>query len=117
MFLVYRAVQSVEREALKYSFASYKKSKKNTMNMSRRVMLQGVLYSAVLFILIIVAILAFILSALDTSFSVELLASIIFPSQGFWNVLIYLIPTFKKWIEKRYKPPKNLTTVNQQGWW
>jgi len=85
--------------------------------MSRRVMIQGVLYSAALLIqTIVLGTLALRIPAIHTSFSIRYLAAITLPLQGFLNVLIYMIPNFKKWVEKmRCKSRQNLTTTTQQN--
>ena len=53
MLMVYLKVRSVEKNAEKYSFARFTSSQKKNMKMSRRVMLQGVLYSGILILLCI----------------------------------------------------------------
>ena len=106
MFLVYLAVHGVEKDAAKYSFARYSVKEKYTMKMSRRVMLQGILYSAILILLCICFVLIVFIQALDSSYAVEIMNSIFFPSQGFFNALIYMIPLFKQIMKKRRNKKK-----------
>ena len=101
MFLVFRAVYNVEKQAEKYTFAKYTKSNKNTMGMSRRIMIQGILYSAVLFSQCTPFFLIAFVKALNSSYTIEILNAIFFPLQGFLNALIYMIPLFQKLMKKR----------------
>ena len=98
MFLVYKCVKTVEREAFRYSFARYSSTRQATMTMSRRVMIQGVLYAAVLLYPIIIYSLH---GAFNNSYIVSMLGTAFFPSQGFFNAFIYAIPSFRRMMEKR----------------
>ena len=101
MFLVYMAVRKVETDALKYTFATYTSSKKQKLKISRRIMIQGILYSAVLASLCLTYIFKALIPGLDFSFSVEVVASIMIPLQGLWNGLIYMMPLFQQIIKKK----------------
>ena len=115
MFLVYRKVHHVEKEGLKYSFARYSKSKKENMKMSRRVMIQGILYSAALFLTCISFILIEISEKLSKSYTVEILNSIFFPLQGFLNAAIYLIPISQQLIRRRRESIRRSFLERQQN--
>ena len=109
MFLVYMAVRNVEKGAEKYSFARYTSSKTKNMRMTRRVMIQGILYSATIASICLTFLLSVILSSLDFSYAIGILASIILPLQGFWNALIYMIPLFLNIVKKRCKSQQNVS--------
>ena len=111
MFLVYMAVRNVEKEAQKYSFARYSSSKKKNMMMSRRVMLQGILYSVALASICLAYILMVFIPALYPSY---VLTSILFPLQGFWNALIYMKPLFRQIVKKTCKSQQNVSGSTQQ---
>lgn len=100
MLLVYLCVRRVEKEALRYSFASYRKSK-NAMAMSRRIMIQGILYSATLVCQTVIFIVCYLTA------SAILLQNILLPLQGFFNALIYMIPLFKQKMAERRKAWQN----------
>ena len=108
MFLVYMAVRKVEKDAMKYTFASYTNSKKKKMEISRRVMMQGILYSVTLTSLCLTFILTMAISELDTFYILDILGSVIFPMHGFWNCLIYMIPLFRQIIKNRCKSQQNV---------
>ena len=116
MVVVYMAVRKVEVEAQKYTFASYRKGKQE-LNMSRRIMVQGILYSAAIASLCILIILLVVVSALDSSYAVDMLVAILAPLQGFWNALIYVKPqieqTVKKMFIKSQQDVSNLIPDNQ----
>lgn len=107
MFQTYRAVRCVEKGAAEFTFSRYKQgsNNKNTadISMSRRVMVQGVLYSAILLSQNIVFILSYVLPipVLETSFTVNLMTAIIYPLQGFFNAFTYMIPLFRKMMMER----------------
>ena len=99
MFQVYKCVHNVEKEALKYSFTRYSSSNQQaTMTISKRVMVQGVLYAVVLLYPIIIFGLH---RAFFKNYTVSMLTTIFFPSQGFFNAFIYAIPSFRRMMEKR----------------
>ena len=118
MFLVYRSVRRVEKEAEQYTFARYSSSNRNDMSISRRVMEQGILYSVVLFSLIfpyfVLAVVFFVTSSLESiSYTVSMLISIIVPLQGFFNAIIYKKPQFQRMIKKRRKTKQNIPSPIQ----
>ena len=115
MFLVYMAVCKVEEDAEKYTFARYTSSKKKNMIMSRRVMVQGILYSAALVSLCFITFLVAFIRALDSSYAVDFLASILLPLQGFWNAMIYLKPQIEKMVKKICKTRKNVSDLTQDN--
>ena len=109
MSVVYMAVRKVEKDAQKYTFARYTNSKKKDMEMSRRVMVQGVLYSAALASLCLTFILVFMNSASYTIYEVQVLAAILFPLQGFWNALIYKMPVIRQIVKNKCKSRQNIS--------
>ena len=113
MFVVYMAVRNVEREALKYTFARYTSSRKK-MEMSHRVRLQGILYSAALTLLCLSQI-SLVANMFNYNYAFDLVLSIFGPLQGFWNALIYMIPLFQQLVKKICKSQQNvsLTQHNQ----
>ena len=115
MFLVYKAVRKVEREAERYSIARYISSRQRNMIMSRRVRLQGILYGAVLVFLCITYMLVFAISSLDSSYVVDFLASIVLPLHGFWNALIYMTPLLRKIIKSRCELRQNVSNLIQDN--
>jgi hypothetical protein len=100
--MVYRSVSNIEIQAHKYTFASFR-LQKNDRKRSRRVMIQGVLYSLALFLTYIVIIVDMFRN--DGSSVAIILSITLWPLQGAFNVLIYSIPVFqrmyKQWKEKR----------------
>ena len=86
MFLVHWPVWHVEKETLQYTFAMYRKSK-DIMEMSCRIMIQGMLYSATLVCQIIVFIVCY-----QTGLAIPL-QNILLPLQGFFNTLMYIYDT------------------------
>ena len=106
MIIVYMAVHKVEKDAEKYTFARYTK-RKQKLKMSRRIMVQGILYSAALATLCLTLILAFAIAQLDSYYAVEVLAAIFYSLQGFWNGLIYMMPLFRKFVKNRCKSQQN----------
>lgn len=106
MLMVYLRVRSVEMQAVRYSFPRYS-VQKQTLKMSRRIMLQGILYtSAALFSPIIPCLFVTISDVQrmhSFSYTVEILCSIFLPLQGLFNALIYMIPLFKQIMKKRRK--------------
>ena len=115
MCKTYMAVRKVEKDAERYSFASYTSPKKKKLDMSHRVMVQGILYSAVLALLCLAFILVAISSSDPSSYKIDLLCSIVLPLQGFWNALIYMKPLFEKIMKKRCKLPQNVSSSIQDN--
>ena len=113
MFLVYRSVRNVEKEALKYSFARYSSSRKATLVISRRVMIQGVLYGSVL--LYPAVLFSFYTASIHNS-TVLLLGRIFFPLLGFFNALIYAIPSFRQVIKKMCNHNKAEQNTSKSSW-
>jgi hypothetical protein len=104
MFMVYRSVSRIEKQAHKYSFARYM-SKKNDRKRSHRVMLQGVLYSLVLLLIYICAIAKNAVQATGRSaYIIRILFYTFWPLQGFFNALIYSIPVFQRLVSFRQSP-------------
>ena len=115
MILVYMAVRNVEKAALKYTFARYTSPEKNNMKMSHRVMVQGILYSAVIISQCLTYVLVVDIRQLDSIYAIQMLGSIMFPLQGFWNVLIYMMPLFRQIIKKRCKSRQNVSDLIQDN--
>jgi hypothetical protein len=105
MFMVYRSVSNIEIQALKYSITRFRSQTQKTDNeRSRRVMLQGVLYSLAL-VLTYIFVGVLIIKKDDALYVLYIFGFIFWPLQGFFNALIYSIPVFqrmyKKWKAKR----------------
>ena len=114
MFVVYRHVRDVERKALKYSFLARLRGKNNKKNMkrSRRVMIQGILYSVTMLLLYIFVFIHVIVAMITKKDIILVLVLIVFtitPLQGVFNVTIYLIPVFRKKL-KTYRQSKGNDT-------
>jgi hypothetical protein len=101
MYIVYRSISTIELQAQIYSFPRYR-SRDSDRKRSRRVMLQGILYSLAL-------ILTYTFTLIESlnngaSYVLHILMYTFWPLQGFFNALIYSIPAFqrmyKRWIEK-----------------
>ena len=100
MFVVYRYVRDTEQKASQFNFLArfQGQNSKKTMKRSRRVMIQGVLYSVamlLLYIFIFFYAIVFMIIKRDP-FKLQLIATTISPLQGVFNVLIYIIPAFRK---------------------
>jgi len=108
MYLTYKSVADIETKARRYSFASYSRSQTATeRKRSRRVLLQGILYSLALFLINILSIITIILAKLGIrSYVLHILAYTFWPLQGFFNALIYSIPVFQR-IYTRYRERRN----------
>eukprot|EP00551_Chaetoceros_affinis_P012661 CAMPEP_0203663660 /NCGR_PEP_ID=MMETSP0090-20130426/1220_1 /ASSEMBLY_ACC=CAM_ASM_001088 /TAXON_ID=426623 /ORGANISM="Chaetoceros affinis, Strain CCMP159" /LENGTH=411 /DNA_ID=CAMNT_0050526651 /DNA_START=137 /DNA_END=1369 /DNA_ORIENTATION=+ len=123
MFHVYKTVITIERNSEKYSFVftltrlrrrqhdggeeswvqehNNKKRRKNLRKRSRRVMVQGLLYSVAMILISIfplVAFLQFLIRSNETGGipQIEICIAIFSPLQGFFNTFIYLMPVFRK---------------------
>ncbi len=120
MFRVYRTVHEVEVNAEKYSFlAKYRgNDKKKSRKMSRRVMMQGIAYSAVMILLLLFYFIWIVIYFVTNRHVNEVMMyiGIIFntlnPLQGAFNALIYLIPFFRKVLKGRRQKMKSL---NEKG--
>ena len=107
----------------KYNFLArfQAQDKKKTMKRSRRVMIiKGILYSSAMVMLYISFLFGFIYSNIKNGrgilvFIARLLDSTIGPLQGLFNMLIYLVPVFRKRL-KTYRQRKGIenesTNVN-----
>lgn len=104
MFLVYKSVWTIENEAVRYSFARYSARRINHYEMSRRIKIQGILYALALLSTYIGLILFFVIWSITghQSMIFFFVVRIIFPLQGFFNMLIYLIPVYVR-IYKKHK--------------
>jgi len=117
MTMVYRGVREIENRVAQYSIARYRPQQRNNNNnnnnnsnnrRSRRIMVQGILYSV---ILLVVHLPPFItgfydLSSggrpdTDTLYALYISLYTIVPAQGFFNVLVYLIPSFQRTIARQ----------------
>jgi hypothetical protein len=100
MYMVYRNILNIELEARRYSFSPHRSAPTiNDSERSRRVMLQGVLYSLSLFLSWIFLINIFGKKELYVTY---ILSYMFWPLQGFFNALIYAIPVFQR-MYKRWK--------------
>lgn len=96
MFRVYKSVSDIEINAQRYSFANYRSGIIHR-NRSRRVMLQGVLYSATLVFINLFSIINIIFAQNSSRvmYGLKIAQFILWPLQGFFNALIYSIPIFQ----------------------
>jgi hypothetical protein len=116
MYLTYKSVADIETKARRYSFANYSRSQTATeRKRSRRVLVQGILYSLALFLINILSIITIILAKLGIrSYVLHILAYTFWPLQGFFNALIYSIPVFQR-IYTRYRERRNKNEKNERG--
>lgn len=110
MFAVYKSVRSIEKNAEKYNFMKRfqtQKSKK-TMKRSRRVMIQGILYCASMLFVTLFGFTNFIhrLITRKSILAMQMLVFVTPPLQGILNMLIYLVPEFRKKL-KMYRQRKS----------
>ena len=109
MFVVYTTVRDIERKAEKYCFlAKFRAhSRKKTMKRSRRVMIQGLLYSVVMVMLYLPLCINIIINMIgkDRKLVIWLPSITIIPLQGVLNLFIYLVPVFRKML-KTYRQRK-----------
>ena len=95
MFIVYRAVFSVEKNAEKYSFARYSSTQSSRLLMSKRVLIQGILYSAVLVLTMMFPLCQAFFSGVTSVPSFLRVLTVTFtPWQGFFNAIIYYLSFF-----------------------
>jgi len=124
MYIVYKYVLSLEKTKDKISFTASisvsslsRKSLRRKREKSRRIMVQGILYSMSMFVTyfptFITVFVAVHLQKLP--FGVFFTASILSPLQGFHNCFIYLLPRFvdrKKQKAKRNEKAKSITSIS-----
>mmetsp|Transcript_4781 Transcript_4781/g.7048 ORF Transcript_4781/g.7048 Transcript_4781/m.7048 type:complete len:270 (+) Transcript_4781:918-1727(+) len=99
MSMVYRHMHDVEQKALKYAIPIYRKTQVKCWKRSRRVMVQGLLYTAVLvfiYLFFLVGVLLKVLADKYVVIIINITALFLLPLQGFFNALIYAIPTFQR---------------------
>ncbi len=117
MFRVYRAVVTVERNSEKYSFAATtlarlkhgrqgeQERKRKRRKRSRKIVIQGVLYSSALVLISIFPLVSFLQLLFRTEEAglpqIETCIAIFSPLQGFFNTFIYLMPIFQKMYKMR----------------
>jgi hypothetical protein len=120
MYMVYRSVADIEIQAQKYTFARYR-SQNNDRKRSRRVMLQGLLYSSALILVYLFPILMILMNALSKvdkiSYTIYILTYSFWPLQGFFNALIYAIPIFQRMYkrQKEKKKERQIKLDSQEG--
>ena len=117
MTVVYRYVCDIERKALKYSFLAtlQGQNRKKTMKRSRRVMIQGALYSLAMVLIYVFGFIHTIV-AITAQKHIEVLLLITFtltPLQGVFNIAIYLIPVFRDRL-KIYRQSKKSNEKEQE---
>lgn len=136
MFRVYKAVATIERNSEKYSFVAImarlsqrdenyraQERKRKKRKRSRRVMVQGVLYSATMVLISIfplVSFFQFMIRDENTGVipQIEICIDIFTPLQGFFNTFIYLMPLFRRiWKARRerLKERKNKNSNKNNG--
>ena len=106
MFNVYKTVQNIEEQSFQYSFARYR-NQSNYYKRSQRIKIQGMLYGLALVLTYNFPILFYFIWLVsgDVYAIIDVLISVFFPLQGFFNALIYSIPVYMK-IYKKYKEKK-----------
>ena len=106
MFVVFRAVREIEEGAARYSFARFRSQQSNNNDSnddhrrSRRIMVQGILYSLILFVVHLFKFISIFYEIIyqtkpDTD-TLMILSYTFLPAQGFFNALVYLIPFFQR---------------------
>ncbi len=120
MFMVYKKVLKVERDAEKFSFTRYTLNKqrkdRSKRKKSRRVMIQGILYSVALLIIVFMPIVVTIARVSGNEDPmIEVVMGFVNPLQGFLNMLIYLMPVFRKIHKKRRKKKNNNKKKNKSN--
>jgi hypothetical protein len=115
MYIVYKNIHNIEEQAQRYSFARYYSQKINT-DRSRRVMVQGVLYSSVLILtnVFTAAAACFVSYMAVLPYALAILVHIFMPLQGFFNAMIYSIPVFQRMYRRR-KERKNAVVEIQKS--
>lgn len=120
MFMVYKSVSKIEILAHQYSFARYKPDTDYRMR-SRLVMIQGIMYGAVLILVHLFALILFMIQLITgkqkSIYSLSFLMYTFWPLQGFLNALIHSFPALQKryrnWKAKRGdESNRKITTVN-----
>ncbi len=105
MFRLYRAVHDVEANALRYSFTARLRAhdKRKSMKRSRRIMIQGVLYSVAMMLVWVPMFIGAIIFAVSKNIcpSHILIATISNTLLGAFNFCIYMIPAFEKILTTR----------------
>ena len=95
MVLVFKSVRKIENGLEQFSLASYRPHA-TTASRSRRVMVQGILYSSVILFNILFPLIAvgFISRKVNLTWYnvIELIFVIVVPLHGFFNALMYLMP-------------------------
>ena len=113
MFKVYKNVRNIEERSFHFSFARFSRIQTNYFKRSQRIKIQGILYALVLVLSFIFPLLFYITWKISGIVipTIDILMGIFVPLQGFFNVLIYLIPVYVK-IYKKYK--KRRTEAQQE---
>ena len=115
MFIVFRAVFSVEKNAEKYSFARYSSTQSNRRIMSKRVLIQGILYSTVLVLTMMFPLCqAFFSGVTSVPDFVRVLTVTFTPWQGFFNAIIYSMPRLLNW--RRESQNSESTRFSSNRW-
>lgn len=94
--ILYRTILKIEKDAERFDFlARFRESQSSERRQhSRRMMKQGLMYSGALIVVIIMPLINFILyfCKLGPNYPAQLVLTIFYPIQGFFNMLIYLMP-------------------------
>jgi hypothetical protein len=110
MAAVYISVRNAEKNFIQCSFSSRLRvqNEKKLMKRSRRVMIQGILYSSALILLYVFEIINLTVRLITNHDTQVLLriSSIMITLQGLFNMLIYLVPVFRKML-KTYRQGKD----------
>jgi hypothetical protein len=105
MFIVYKDVRNIEQKALKYSFIArfHDENTKKTRKRSRRVMIQGILYSTTMVLLWLAAAVFMAYAKIyerERSVVLSIFWATVIPLQGLFNFFIYLIPFFRHTLKR-----------------
>ncbi len=103
MFRVYMAVRTIEVTAEKYNFRATRwgLNKKKSRKRSRRIMIQGVLYSMAMALTWIFIFIHVVVYWTTNSTNFVFMVIILNPMQGLFNFFIYLLPVFRKMLKAR----------------
>jgi hypothetical protein len=128
MSMVYKSVSDIEKKARRYSFPGLTNrspvgdsprrislTNVHQRSRSRRVMIQGILYSAALLLINIFAVINVVMATMfgrsrgpsRARYALLLLQYIFWPLQGFINALIYSIPILQRMNNRRREKRRN----------
>ncbi len=118
MYMVYKYVVGLERQVERYSIASFRGrgAQQPDREKSRRIMIQGILYSSALILMLLFPSISFfygLATGGEQSLTINTLIGIFNPLQGGFNALIYLFPVFKRKFD-RYQQRRRERRRNEE---